>query len=327
MELVRISREEWDCDLEGIPHLPFHSGSWLEAVSRGLGAELLLLACREDGGSVFLFPGLLFRKAFLALCYGGIPYGGPLSEGSTLEESLAAVRTLLKKMGVARIRFQPFTATGAGTFSKAVALPLVATRLSRTEWGEPVAGFSDALVRGIRKAARLGVEEHEVVGIEGAGLMYRMYMGSMKRNKAPGKYPLRYFEELSRPATGEYTIRFFFAFLSDRPVAGLTMLESRTGHFYLHGGFDPSAGSTHAMDLLFERRLESFRNSSAPIFDFGISAPGDEGLRRFKRKWGGCDEIVQSIDIEVDWAACRLIDLGTRLASLIPSLTSRFMKR
>lgn len=327
MDVLLISREEWDHRLEEIPHLPFHSGSWLDTVSRGLGSELLLLACMEGGEPACLFPGLLFRKAFLRLCYGGIPYGGPLLAAPPVDGCMTAIATMLKRMGVGRIRFQPFSATGAGSLPRAVAMPLVATRLSRTELDGSGAEIPDALARGLRKAARLGVEEREMEGSEGADLMYRMYISSMMRNRAPGKYPLRYFLELSRITAKDYSVRFFFACIGTRPVAGLTMLESPAGHFYLHGGFDPSSGSNHAMDLLFERRLEDFRSSSAPLFDFGLSAPGDEGLRRFKRKWGGREELVHSVDIEVDWVACRLIDLGTRLAGMIPSLTSRILMR
>lgn len=329
MELRQVSAAEWDDLIAAVPHLPFYSSAWLQAVATGLGAEIIHIAGFLDKEIAFLFPALLIRKAFLRLCYGGLPYGGPLFTGQALEDAFEEIAQHLRGRGIDRIRFQPFEKLDTPKLASAIDIPLIATRIRMTHRnkGSTIPDLPESLDRGIRRAVRLGLMRSDLSGEDGARAMYELYKDSMRRNRAPVKYPLNYFRALSSIVSRDFAVHFSFAMLEGRPLAGVTMLESPEGSYYLHGGFLASASSNHPMDFVFNEQLKDFWASSSGLFDFGISGVEDEGLRRYKMKWGGTEEVIPSVDLIFDRLACGLLDAGNRLASSFPSLASKLLGR
>jgi lipid II:glycine glycyltransferase (peptidoglycan interpeptide bridge formation enzyme) len=80
--------------------------------------------------------------------------------------------------------------------------------------------------------------------------------------------------------------KIYLAEVEGKPVAGIITISFKDTVCYAYGASDSKYLKYHPNDLLIWNAIEESCNNGYRYFDFGKTAPDDEGLSRFKKHWG-----------------------------------------
>ncbi|MBN1558360.1 MAG: GNAT family N-acetyltransferase [Lentisphaerae bacterium] len=144
--------------------------------------------------------------------------------------------------------------------------------------------------RNLRKAERAGVRVEAAGTPEAMALFVRLNAVTRRRHGLPPQ-PRRFFEMLQthlvRPGAG----RLALAWRGREPVAGAIFLHFRGRAVYKYGASAETRGGVPgANPALLADAIRWYAARGAERLDLGRVWPGNTGLRRYKRGWGGEEE-------------------------------------
>ena len=171
----------------------------------------------------------------------------------------------------------------------------------------------NSTVRNIRKARRDGVEVTEAS--DRAGLceeFYGLHLKVRKRHGVPIQ-PRNFFslfwDRLVEPGLAEVLI----ARLDDRPIAGVVMMSWNGAAVYKFGAADPDFARYRPSNLALWEGIHRACLAGDSTFDFGRTDEHDDGLRTFKRRFGGVE-----LPLTYTWIADDAPEVGSgRAAALL----------
>ncbi len=76
------------------------------------------------------------------------------------------------------------------------------------------------------------------------------------------------------------------AFKGGRPVAGILTMNHGKTMYYKYGGSDARFNHLGATPMLFWQAIQAAKSAGMEELDFGRSDLGNQGLIRFKERWG-----------------------------------------
>ncbi|MGH8646203.1 MAG: GNAT family N-acetyltransferase [Gammaproteobacteria bacterium] len=259
----------------------FFDDPWQQLLTRSLGCRpIYFLDC--DGQDGFIVQ--VFHKGPFRIGYVGYPIGGTVMGRAVGKERIDQVLAdgLDRELHVLRIRASAFRPEEGLKNGRAEP----ETCLLHLQRFKPEADAK--LRRALRRSERFHVSVREGPG-EGsmAPQMHQLYHDMLRRHGGLKRYGLAYFRELSRLATTEHRVRFFFA-EKDKKIAGyLVVLWEGDIAYYLHGAVDPECKPYHVTDRLFYTAIEGAKQAGMTSFNLWLSPPDQPSLVRFKEKWGG----------------------------------------
>jgi len=140
-----------------------------------------------------------------------------------------------------------------------------------------------SIQRPIRRGERLELHYEEGTSTALLHQFYRLQVLTRRRHRLPPQ-PLQWFRNLVELLPREAKIRVLS--VDGAPAASiLTLLSNRT-MLYKYGCSDPKFNRLQGTTHLFWRTIQEAKEQGAQVFDLGRSDPDNDGLIRFKSKWG-----------------------------------------
>jgi Acetyltransferase (GNAT) domain len=290
-----LSDPRWKNLLLQQPAAPvFHSEPWLSALRKTYGFEPLALTTSSPAGD--LCNALLFCRVNSPLTgqrIVSLPFSdhcAPLTtDDRDLSELIAAVQSQLTDRRLRYVEMRPVEPLPDPGPCHTVST----CRWHRLNLASDLCGiygrFHPRCVVGkIHRAER----EHLVYRKGNSDRFFadfwKLYMLTRRRHHAPPQ-PQSWFRNLLS-GFGE-AAAIHIALKDDNPIAAIFTLEFKDTLVYKYGCSEPhhqALGGTH---LLFWRAIQDAKARGLRCFDLGRSDYSDEGLIRFKDRWGaiGCD--------------------------------------
>ncbi|MBO0824290.1 MAG: GNAT family N-acetyltransferase [Actinobacteria bacterium] len=300
------SDPRWDSFVLAVPGAtPFHHSGWLAALERENGQRPLRLACEEPDGTL---SGILPLMATSGLPFGiggpsagqrlsslpRTPVAGPLGTDKTVLRALlkaavaraeeAGLRLQLKQVGstlddlVPGLRGQPWRPT----YLKA--LP---EDPGQIRFGTPSQHSNNS--RAARKARREGLTVRDAANEADLADWYRLYLDANRRLGLPSR-PYRLFQAAWAHLRLGGFLRLLLVYHRqsghDVMLAGsmLLMLGETVFAAFIAGRKD--AQRVRPNDLLQWQAMQDAAAAGYRWYDLGEVEPGNDGLARFKAKWG-----------------------------------------
>jgi len=285
----------------------YHHPAWLEALEREYNQKGVHLACEDGFGQVLAILPLLYTRG-LPFSIGGpitarrlsslprTPMAGPLSVDPRATVALLqeAVQRVTQSAGVLlQIKSQGRELEGSveglicTPWRQSYLLPL--SQISDGHFHISNKQNRDNVRWAIKKATRLGVYTRPAETEVELELWYRIYLETMRRNVVPPR-PYRFFVALWKLLQPRGMMQLLLAEQElmgrRRIVAGSVFLRFGRTVSYAFNASRRGDRSLEPNDLIQWEAISEACRSGFRVFDFGEVPEGNEGLARFKKKWG-----------------------------------------
>jgi hypothetical protein len=145
-------------------------------------------------------------------------------------------------------------------------------------------GFhEDCIRRRIRHAERQRLRYEHGVSESLVRSLYDLIVLSRLRKHLPPQ-PFEWFQNLVACMGKDVCIRM--AFKGDRPVAGILTMNHGKTMYYKYGGSDAKLNNLAATPMLLWQAIQAAKSAGMEELDLGRSETENQGLIRFKERWG-----------------------------------------
>lgn len=279
----------------------YHHPAWLEALERGYSCKPFGLACQETEGKLrAVLPlvhtqGILTGRRLTSLARTLI--AGPLALDTEAAAAVVQVAMgLRRRLPNTRLELRVNSPRLEGLADGLVGVPWQETyvlelppRVEELRFGN--SRNHTRIKYSVNKAARLGVEVRSARSEDELRVWYTLYLDTMRRHIAPPR-PYRFFEALWRIMVPRGMIRLLLAERRDawnergELVAGSMLLMCGQTVSYAFNGMRREAAWLRPNDAIQWRAIHEACRDGYRYYDFGEVAVGNQGLARFKSKWG-----------------------------------------
>lgn len=283
--------------------LPYHHPAWSQVLQETFGYRLATLGCTDATGRLTGVLPLVEKKSLLAGVHlSSLPNthtAGPLaidhaSLGALLNGAAARVDhsaaswLQLKLEGPALDGLTGGFSGGSWLPSYVLDLP-ADPQLLRFGGSRHNSRSNAAVQRNVRKAARLGVTIREASSFSDVRRWYRLYLVTMRAHGLPPR-PLRLFEVIWDILMPLGVARLLLAERSGggppQLLAGSLFLAHNDAVFFAFHGHDPTQLEFRPNDAIHWSAITEACEAGRRRYSFGEVSSGNEGLARFKEKWG-----------------------------------------
>jgi len=275
----------------------FHTGGWLESLCRTYGYEPFVLTTTPPGSELENgLPLCRIRSWLTGERMVSVPFADhchPLFD--RVADLFSVVEHLCcesERRGTGYVEIRPLPSPDYGERSDFEAnttlRPGNAFSLHRLDLHPDLeeifrAFDKSSIQRGIRRGERLNLTCEEGISPALLRKFYRLQVLTRRRHQLPPQ-PLQWFRNLTELLGSQAKIRIVSQ--GEQPVAGiLTFLYNGT-MLYKYGCSDARFSSLHGTTRLFWRAIQEAKQNHAHTFDLGRSDLDNQGLIRFKGKWG-----------------------------------------
>jgi hypothetical protein len=267
--------------LDGRPDaLLYHSLPYRDLLVDYLGAEAEYLLALEGGEIHGVLPTMWRDGILNALPFYG-SHGAPVAASEPVREALlAAWDERAAEARAATLIENPF-----GTLHRPPRHDVTDERLNQAmparREADVLAHAEPSATRNLRKAQRLGVD----VAREPAALpaLAKLHAENFERIRAPAKDP-KFFAAIPGHFGSDYDV--YTARIGGELAAALLVFWVGAAAEY----FTPAVAHAHRMNqplaAILARAIPDAAEHGLSWFNFGGTGPANDGLRRFKRKWG-----------------------------------------
>lgn len=270
---------------ENPPRL-FASPDWLTVLGEGFRSEVTYYALFENDRPVVALPGIVLDLKLVRMFYAGMPYGGAVGPGERLPELLRGIDTVLRRdridvLRLVRTWFDDFPPPEGFSVRRAVqhVLEIEPAR-------EGARRLPSSIRRNVKKAEKAGVTVETVESTDEMKRLFELYRETMQRHHAAVFWPWPFMESLCRRLVPAGTAEVLAARREGEVLAGMILLHDRDVTYYFLGASKQEALAMRPNDLLFETVIRRCEDAGRRYFDFMTSSAQDDGLARFKEKWG-----------------------------------------
>jgi hypothetical protein len=290
MELIRINpNKEWDEFVSQYTDLIFYQKIWADILAKAYPKNrLIYLVLKDKGNWLMGMPAMLLNFKFFNIFHSLIYYGGFIGERKYIPIFLELLERKAKEYRFQRIQiFDPQIKNEEelliyGFKSKGFYRNI----LNLKEFKEDITkNYSSSLRRNIKKAESENLLFERIKEEEEIEIFYRLYLESMKRNRALAKYPKSFLYAIYDLINLELADIFFIKY-EDRLIAGILVVYSKDTTHYLQGGSATDYLYLRANDLLFHKAIIFSQQKKKDYFDFLSSDKRLTSLIRYKDKFG-----------------------------------------
>jgi len=289
----------WEAFVQSAPDATlYHSAVWLQLLHQAFQYTPTHLACEDESGNLggilplFILRGLITGRRYSSL--PRTPLGGPLvrdSEASAVLLRAAMERTQAERRAQLQLKLSgqldgAIPNLQGGTFRQTYTVP-VPPPDQPFQPGHP--HFQRGLSSNLKKATRLGVVVREATSLSDLRAWYALYLETMRTRFVPPR-PYLFFELAWQSLQPRDMLTLL---LAERHGAGRPRLLA--GCMNLHYGQTVTyafAGSHQAdqefrpSDLIHWHALQAAHKAGYRFYDMGEVGRGNDGLAKYKMKWG-----------------------------------------
>ncbi len=290
--LSRLSLSEWQDYVESRPQsMIFHHRAWIELLIEQYHFPLYVLAVKEGGRITAAAPWLETRKPWGSRKLMSLPFTDCMRVLAEDDRALAHFHEGLHG--------EPFD--GYRSVVLRTDRPL-GEQPSTSNWvrhevstdrpfDEIVSDYSSNVRRNLRKAERSGLRFERRTDADAIRTFYRLHLMTRRKHGVPIQ-PKRFFarlhDRLVQPGLG------FVGVVSKdgQAIAASVFLVYNGTMIYKYGASDARALAYRPNEFMFSNAIRMATEQGCVRLDFGRSNKRDEGLCRFKRKWGTTENEV-----------------------------------
>jgi hypothetical protein len=279
--------EKWDEFISAHSNLIFHTSLWWKVLKGGYGCQMRYLMWEEGGRWLSALPGMMVGNRFFRIFYSLIPYGGLIGDRKHIPEFLNLLSNWAKKEKIQRIQIVDVDIKKKQEMPdfNCVESYRHLLKLKNESTDQIWKNYKDSLKRNIKTALKSDLCFEKIKSREEVDRFYRLYLTSMRRNKALAKYPIQLFYKIYDFLVPEFSDIFFVKY-HNQPVAGTVVIYSEDTAHYFHGGSSTEYLHLRPNDLLFHQAIQIAKERGKSYFDFLGSDKRFLSLIRFKDKWG-----------------------------------------
>jgi hypothetical protein len=303
-----LADPSWDRDVASHPESTlFHTAAWARVLSGTYGHEPVYLRFSNNGKLTALLPLMEVRSLVTGcrgICLPFTDFCGPLVFGGgnadfVLPELLALARRRKWKYFEIRERkmLEP-SATAAVTFL-GHSLDLRGSEEDR------LGRLKSSARRDIRKAERNEVKIEVTRTREAVLEYYRLHTQTRKKHGLPPQ-PLSFFSNIYEHVIKTGGGFIVMARIDSRPVAGNVYFVFGKRAVHKFGASDENA--QEGSKLVMWEGIRYLAQNGAESLHFGRTSVANEGLRRYKLRWGTKEEQIEYIKFDSaagEWAVSR----------------------
>ncbi|MCA9245479.1 MAG: GNAT family N-acetyltransferase [Planctomycetales bacterium] len=287
--IEHLTLREWQAFVASHPRSTvFHHHRWLELLSAQYAMKLKLVALRREGEILAAIPFLECRSFLGSRKLISLPFSDvqPFlqqspKDGEQLLSALDAHLPQNYRSIVIRCDEPLPTPYSTSHFVRhEINLDRPFAEIEKT--------FDSNIRRNLRRAQEGGLRFDSGVNRSLMEDFYRLHLATRKKHGVPiqpKSYFLRLQKEILEPGLG-IVGRVSH---NDRAVAAAVFLTYNQTFLYKYGASDINALALRPNDLLLYHGLRVGCERGYRQFDFGVSDRAQDGLRRFKTKWGAVE--------------------------------------
>ena len=295
----------------------FYSAAYHRVIERGFGGPVRVVALVDEAGRVVAgWPACLWTVGPVRQLYGVYPKGNFVGPAEVVVSHMAGLADACRKADIHLVRMiacddEPVRdLPGSRRISHLWHVLDLAGKTPESLW----AGYKQRVRRDVRFAEKAGLSVRPMRRDEFPAF-HAMYREMMDRNRAtvapgPGTYEALW-EEFHDDGRAEFLV----AQRADGvPAAAIVGVHDRGVTYYYAACSRTDALNLCPNDLVMHSLIESAVRRGSRRFDFGSTYAGQEGLVRFKEKWGA---ERRQLDLLEWWFSAwrrRLWDFGMRVA-------------
>lgn len=152
--------------------------------------------------------------------------------------------------------------------------------------------FKPKISQFIRQAERANITIRQSCDWQDMQIYYRLHLLTRKRQGVPAQ-PFRYFRLFWQKVIAQGLGFILLAFHGTQPIAGAVFLHWNQSLIYKYGASDPAYWTMRPNHLLFWHVIRWGCEQNYQTLDWGRTDLEQEGLRDFKRSWGGQERIMR----------------------------------
>ena len=295
MNLIVIEdpNDKWDEFVCLHSNLIFHTSLWWKVLKEGFGYRMQYLVFEEGGYWLSALPGMMVGNRFFKVFYSLIPYGGFIGEKERTPEFLNLLNNWAKKEKIGRIQIVDVDIKEKQQLPdfNCVESYRHLLELKGKSSDQIWKNYKDSLKRNLKTALKSDLYFDKIKSRQEVEQFYRLYLDSMKRNRALAKYPIQLFYKIYDLLVPEFS-DIFFVKHHNQPVAGMVVIYCEEIAHYFHGGSANEYLHLRPNDFLFHNAIKIAKEKGKSYFDFMGSSKKMLNLIRFKEKWGAEKKIV-----------------------------------
>jgi len=313
---------EWDAFVARMPDgTAFHRTAWLTAVSQALGHRAFALEARDAAGAltgvlpVVHVASPLFGRFLVAVPFAS--YGGPLGTPASVHALSARAVELARELGVGLLELRARRPLAEPPPGLDVSTRKLTVTLSLEGGADATfARFPSKLRSQVRRSEKDGVAVRVAPGL--VTDFHQVYARHMRDLGTPS-LPRRFFEALAHHFGDD--MLFAIATIDGTPIAcgagfryGQEFEITWASALREYNRLSPNMA-------LYWRLMAHLADADVRTFNFG-RCTADSGTHRFKRQWGGVDELLSWYQWRADGAPIATPTPGGRF-SLAQSVWTR----
>lgn len=295
LKVVDPTRDEsWDALIA--THLQssvFHTATWARVLSDSYGHKPVYLCFSQLGKPAALIPIMEVVSSVTGRRGVALPFsdfaGALFFEGFGIKSVVKHLSTLVRERHWKYLEVRG----GSEVCSDAPPAPTFYGHALQLD-GDPEnlrTGFTGAVRRNLRTAERSSLKVQVTRAREAVFQFYQLHVRTRRRHGAPPQ-PARFFDNVYRhliePGLGFVVL----AGPDEKPVAAAVFLTHGEKAVYKFGASDERYQHYRANDLVMWEAIKYLSGRGATSLHFGRTSPDNDGLRRFKRGWGGREEVI-----------------------------------
>jgi CelD/BcsL family acetyltransferase involved in cellulose biosynthesis len=272
----------------------FHHRNWIEVLIEQYRLRSHIFAVKDGGEIVAAIPFLETKKAWGSKNLISLPFTD-------------CVRILVRDDRALHLMAEALRSESFGSYKSVVlrtdkppdGLAAVSTRV-RHEMStarpieEIVNHFPSSLERNLRKADRSGLRFDRRTDARAMESFYRLHLATRKKHGIPIQ-PKSFFRRLQERLL-ESDLGFVgLVSKGSETIAGAVFLTYNQTMIYKYGASDTRRLGCRPNEFLFDKVIRLASDEGYTRLDLGICGKKDEGLRRFKGKWGSTESDVYDV--------------------------------
>ncbi len=276
--------------------LIYHHPLWVQVLAKAYGFRPLGLGCEDARGALIgVLPlcytrGILSGRALSSL--PRTPLAGPLAVNDEVRRLLMTAAVDRVRTDGTRLEVKVAETSYAGAVRDMVRVRWDATYIRELSSAEGELRFGTSrnhaqIKRAVAKSQRLGVQVR--AGDTEADLQrwYQLYLTTMRRHGVPPR-PYKFFRIAWRLLSRDGMMRLLLAEHrpSNRLLAGSVFFSYGNTIFFSHNGSRDDALALRPNDAIQWQAIHDAHADGTRYYDLGEVDASNQGLTRFKTKWG-----------------------------------------
>lgn len=310
----------------------YHTTSWARCVSEAYGIQpLWLIAEDRAGGLAGGIPLAVLRSRLFGSRLSSFPcaqYCGPLASPDGVHDIFEALVRLKAKTRVSAIDL------------KVRKPPVEEDEVNLKAWqyythdidlappeSELLGSFhKSCILRPLSSAQRSGLRLRVGSAEADVTLFYRLY-SSMRKSRGLLPAPMRFFVALQNTLMRSGQGEILSAIHDDRIISSILMLYHGSAAIYEYGATLETANSLHPSQFLLWEAMKRAKARGCTVFNLGRTDRGNQGLLRYKQRWGARLVPLESLDPSGRTTGRRFGVIPTAALKSLMKATVRFLPR